>query len=948
MGGLTRDPLESRFRSELARVRQQIADGQLDSVRLDSELVTLTSELESSPELCNIARSFCADVLIQLQRDSMPFRAATLANLACRVAAWAGDAECMLTLAVCIRRLRELDDSQAALDLIERHGSIAQRVGTFERRLIEVLAATCLESLSRFEEADAHVARCEAAASILAGDHIALQLLLVGAVAASSMGNAATAERRSTEALALFERVSRMPQSPVVSMLLPGISAARVHAVRGAVMRQSGDPLRAIEAYQQAREHAKRDRDPRRAALLLSEIGITWERVAEFERASRLLNAAADEAEACGEPEMAARWRHKEVLDADGRSLRSGYNGLAYVVARLRATAGQPDDEAESIAKQIILEARGKDRQLETIARSVLAACYTYRQHFHQALAQTKVAIRIADDIGDRWLAMTFRSNEANMLFRANRFGEAEAVAQDAMERAMTFREQAPASEVRQAAAVGVASASEILFLLWGIPTIAPDGSIRAADADRVVELSQRVRSRNFDRWLALTHWTTGEDRPETQEAARELIAAEIAVEAASYSGAPVDAPLRDLAAATTRLHDVTGKQAGAKPPAHGNPTLAEAVECLRDGDLLLDLNAVESGIIAVVAGPGAKTQTFEIPWERGRRTQWMERWRALTHSPERRARVHGTSRPGASGIAIHADRLDERKEELIADLEEHFAKPASEHIGNSGRIICATHAELFGIPLWSLARRNPELVLSIVPSIASIRLLARRPASRATRNVKVGDATGTLEMVPFELERLRTFEPLAPDRSSLANGMAGVRRIHFAGHGDFIEANPYESGIVVRGEACDPYAVSTGDDGCVRLTLQGLIRDWRVAECELVVLSACSTGIPRAHAASEFTSVASTLLIAGARNVVAASWPADDTATALLMVAFHQSLQRRGSPSAALADARRTLQTMDRTSAVAALGDEELVPLGDRPFASVLYSDTFLHFGVS
>jgi CHAT domain-containing protein len=202
--------------------------------------------------------------------------------------------------------------------------------------------------------------------------------------------------------------------------------------------------------------------------------------------------------------------------------------------------------------------------------------------------------------------------------------------------------------------------------------------------------------------------------------------------------------------------------------------------------------------------------------------------------------------------------------------------------------------------------------------------------------------------MVPFELSQLAGYELLEPDRTILSRELDSARRIHFAGHGDFINANPYESGIVIRGQVDRPYALCDTDPACVRLTLQGLINDWRVTECELVVLSACSTGIPRAHAASEFTSVASTLLIAGARNVVAASWPADDMATALLMVEFHQSLERHGRPSIALAEARRALQKMDRTAVLEAIDDETLVPVGELPFASALYTDTFVHFGVS
>ena len=292
--------------------------------------------------------------------------------------------------------------------------------------------------------------------------------------------------------------------------------------------------------------------------------------------------------------------------------------------------------------------------------------------------------------------------------------------------------------------------------------------------------------------------------------------------------------------------------------------------------------------------------------------------------------------------------KIDDRFEAALADLDEQFVGPIYEHIGSSpNRIICATHSELFGIPLWSLSRVAPDLVLSVVPSIASISLLATRPASRGTRSVKIGDATETLPMVPRELAALASFESIEPERTKLSQELSGVRLLHFAGHGEFLETDPYASGIVIRGTVCSPYALADADERCVRLTLQGLIHDWRVRECDLVVLSACSTGIPRSHGASEFTSVSTTLLLAGARNVIAASWPADDVATMLLMRQFYESLKDHSSPARALAEARCSLQMMDREAALTLIKEENLLPSGPRPFSSSVFTDTFLHFGV-
>jgi CHAT domain-containing protein len=170
---------------------------------------------------------------------------------------------------------------------------------------------------------------------------------------------------------------------------------------------------------------------------------------------------------------------------------------------------------------------------------------------------------------------------------------------------------------------------------------------------------------------------------------------------------------------------------------------------------------------------------------------------------------------------------------------------------------------------------------------------------------------------------------------------------VPFAGNGEFPETNPYGSGIVIRGAMCSPYTAADADEGCVRLTLQGLVHDWRLKGCELAVLSACSTGIPRSHGANEFTSLSTALLLAGARNVIAASWPADDVAAMLLMWEFYDAIKEHPSPTRALAEARRALQTMDRDAALPLIKEENLLPSGQRPFSSSVFADTFVHFGV-
>jgi CHAT domain-containing protein len=170
---------------------------------------------------------------------------------------------------------------------------------------------------------------------------------------------------------------------------------------------------------------------------------------------------------------------------------------------------------------------------------------------------------------------------------------------------------------------------------------------------------------------------------------------------------------------------------------------------------------------------------------------------------------------------------------------------------------------------------------------------------------------------------------------------------MHLAGHGQFDARHPYSSGLIVQGSDDPPYAIASNYPGCVRLTIAGILQLLDMASSELVTLSVCSVGRPRLHPASEFTSVPTALLLAGARNVLAAGWPVHDAATAVLMSHFYAGLETAPCPASALAVARRALGRTTREEAVAILERDDVVPPGPRPFASAIFTDAFVHFGI-
>jgi tetratricopeptide (TPR) repeat protein len=108
------------------------------------------------------------------------------------------------------------------------------------------------------------------------------------------------------------------------------------------------------------------------------------------------------------------------------------------------------------------------------------------------------------------------------------------------------------------------------------------------------------------------------------------------------------------------------------------------------------------------------------------------------------------------------------------------------------------------------------------------------------------------------------------------------VRRIHLAAHALFRADNPLFSGLQFA-------------DGWL------LARDlYEMAlDCDLTTLSACRTGVTFVEPGDELFGLLRGFLAAGVRSLAASMWPADDAATAALMVRFY-SLLAQGVPRAA------------------------------------------------
>jgi CHAT domain-containing protein len=128
------------------------------------------------------------------------------------------------------------------------------------------------------------------------------------------------------------------------------------------------------------------------------------------------------------------------------------------------------------------------------------------------------------------------------------------------------------------------------------------------------------------------------------------------------------------------------------------------------------------------------------------------------------------------------------------------------------------------------------------------------------------------------------------------SEALAEYRFVHFATHGLLDEKDPKLSGLLL--------APDEREDGILHL---GEVYNLRL-NAELVVLSACETGLGRIARGEGIIGLTRGFLYAGAASVLVSLWQVSDATTAELMVDFYGEILRGSSRPEALREAKRRL----------------------------------------
>lgn len=173
----------------------------------------------------------------------------------------------------------------------------------------------------------------------------------------------------------------------------------------------------------------------------------------------------------------------------------------------------------------------------------------------------------------------------------------------------------------------------------------------------------------------------------------------------------------------------------------------------------------------------------------------------------------------------------------------------------------------------------NTGFVATILSPFRSIESLASMPRLPASRE----EAQSISDVVGRNQTSVRA--GFAANRDGVLNGgIEDYKILHFATHGLIDEKRPELSGILLslydnEGKANDGGFIRLQDVYGMRLN------------SDLVVLSACDTGIGKEIKGEGVMSLNNAFLQAGARSVVSSLWKVDDNATKDLMTGFYRGM---------------------------------------------------------
>lgn len=231
--------------------------------------------------------------------------------------------------------------------------------------------------------------------------------------------------------------------------------------------------------------------------------------------------------------------------------------------------------------------------------------------------------------------------------------------------------------------------------------------------------------------------------------------------------------------------------------------------------------------------------------------------------------------------------------------------------------LLVVPHGSLHYVPFAALHDGERYLVqgraLRYLPSAMLLGLLPHGSVKVSTESVQrllilgnpdLGQATLDLPAAQEEAQALKglfsanseLFIRKAATETLIKDRAFDFSHIHVASHGEFSADAPLESRLRLASDAKNDGVLSVSEIYGLRLNAQ------------LVMLSACETGLGRVSSGDDVVGLTRGFLYAGAQNVVGSLWEVDDDATSALSQSLYEGLKKGLPVSKALALAQEQL----------------------------------------
>ena len=378
-----------------------------------------------------------------------------------------------------------------------------------------------------------------------------------------------------------------------------------------------------------------------------------------------------------------------------------------------------------------------------------------------------------------------------------------------------------------------------------------------------------------------------------------------------SRHGSRIDKLLQEIvyqSAAQNKLDEElrsrSPQYASLRPPS--GVTLAQAKCALRERMLLLEY-VVDGEHCYVFAVTRTTCQMFKLSASEDRLRELARQFRAALSNDKN---IESLGKELYEVLISPAESLLQEKTELLICPQGPLIKiPFAALISNRGKGETPKYLVQNQALTTTVSMGVYLQLIERPPSEATLGLLAFGNPSRRiaeTNNMSTGPKSSDLAWAIREVEGIVNLygeDAVAllgkEAKESAAKELAGTARIlHFSCHGNLDVSYPLDSGLIlIQGD---------GEDG--------LLQGWEIIgalslQADLVVLSACETGLGKETKYEGLIGLTRALESAGARNVLVSLWAVNDASTAALMKEFYRGMRSKEfSPARALQRAQQLM----------------------------------------